>query len=157
MDLVINHTSIEHEWFKKATENKENKYGNYYFIREGKGKKHCKAPNNWQSAFSGSTWKKIDSLLGYFYLHLYCDTQADLNYDNEKVVKEVENIIKFYLDKGVYCFRRDVINQIYKSSLKNDYPLVIHNGGSKYYLIRIKCLKFYHIYEMRFLIIMILS
>lgn len=116
MDLVINHTSTEHEWFKKAIEEKENKYRNYYFIKQGKGKKQNKAPNNWQSAFSGSAWKKIDSLPGYYYLHLYCDTQADLNYDNEEVIKEVEEIIKFYLDKGVYGFRCDVINQIYKSS-----------------------------------------
>lgn len=141
MDLVINHTSTEHEWFKKAIEEKENKYRNYYFIKQGKGKKQNKAPNNWQSAFSGSAWKKIDSLPGYYYLHLYCDTQADLNYDNEEVIKEVEEIIKFYLDKGVYGFRCDVINQIYKSSLKNDYRLVIHNRGSKYYLNQDKMFK----------------
>ena len=82
MDLVINHTSTEHEWFKKAIETPEIKYRNYYFIKEGKGRNHKKEPNNWQSCFTGKAWEKIPSLPGYFYMHLYCDTQADLNYSN---------------------------------------------------------------------------
>lgn len=133
MDLVINHTSTEHEWFKKAIETPENKYRNYYFIKEGKGKNHKKEPNNWQSCFTGKAWEKIPSLPGYFYMHLYCDTQADLNYSNPEVIKEVEDILKFWLDKGVYGFRCDVINHIYKSSLKNDYSHILYNKGLKYY------------------------
>lgn len=134
MDLVVNHTSTEHEWFKKAINEKDSKYKNYYYIEEGKGRKKNKAPNNWQSCFTGTAWKKIDSMPGYYYMHLFCDTQADLNYHNEDVIKEVEDIIKFWLDKGVYGFRCDVINHIYKSSLKNDYSLRLYGRGTKYYI-----------------------
>ena len=133
MDLVINHTSTEHEWFKKAIEPEENKYRDYYFIKEGKGKKHNKMPNNWQSCFTGPAWKKIDSLPGYYYMHLFCDTQADLNYYNEEVIKEVEDILRFWLDKGVYGFRCDVINKIRKSSLKDDHTRPLYFKGLKYY------------------------
>ena len=133
MDLVINHTSTEHEWFKKAIEEPKNKYRDYYFIKEGKGQKHKKAPNNWQSCFTGSAWEKIPSLPGYYYMHLYCDTQADLNYENEEVIKEVEDILKFWLDKGVYGFRCDVINHIWKSTLKDDHTHFLYNKGMKYY------------------------
>ncbi len=133
MDLVINHTSTEHEWFKKAIQTPENKYRNYYFIKEGKGKKRNKEPNNWQSCFTGKAWKKIPELPGYFYMHLYCDTQADLNYSNPEVINEVEDVLRFWLDKGVYGFRCDVINHIYKSTLKNDYSHLLYNRGVKYY------------------------
>lgn len=133
MDLVINHTSTDHEWFKKATEEKENKYRNYYYILKGKGKNFNKAPNNWQSCFTGSAWKKVDNLPGYYYMHLYCDTQADLNYHNEDVIQEVESVLRFWLDKGVYGFRCDVINHIYKSSLKDDHTKLLYNRGLKYY------------------------
>ena len=131
MDLVINHTSTEHEWFKKAIETPENKYRNYYYIKKGKNTK--KPPNNWDSMFTGSAWKKVDNLPGYYYMHLFCDTQADLNYHNEEVIKEVESILKFWLDKGVYGFRCDVINHIYKTSLKDDHSRILYNKGIKYY------------------------
>ena len=131
MDLVINHTSTEHEWFKKAIETPENKYRNYYYIKKGKNSK--KPPNNWDSMFTGSAWKKVDNLPGYYYMHLFCDTQADLNYHNEEVIKEVESILKFWLDKGVYGFRCDVINHIYKTSLKDDHSRILYNKGIKYY------------------------
>ena len=133
MDLVINHTSTEHEWFKKAIEPEQNKYRDYYIIEKGKGKNNKKVPNNWSSAFSGTCWKEIPSLKGMYYMHLFCDTQADLNYKNENVIKEIEEIIKFWLDKGVYGFRCDVINQIYKTTLKNDYSKLLFNKGQKYY------------------------
>ena len=133
MDLVINHTSTEHKWFKEAIKSKDNPYRDYYIIREGKGKHKNKYPNNWQSAFTGTAWEKIEGS-NDFYLHLYAKNQADLNYKNPKVVKEVESILKFWLDKGVYGFRCDVINQIYKTSLKNDYTKFLKFRGSKYYL-----------------------
>ena len=133
MDLVINHTSTEHEWFKKAIEPEKNKYRDYYFIKEGRGKKHKKMPNNWQSCFTGPAWEKVDSLPGYYYMHLFCDTQADLNYHNEEVIKEVEDILRFWLDKGVYGFRCDVINKIWKSSLKDDHTRALYFKGLKYY------------------------
>lgn len=132
MDLVVNHTSTEHEWFKKAVDG-DKKYQNYYIIKEGKGKNKKKVPNNWSSAFSGTCWKEIPSLPGKYYMHLYCDTQADLNYKCSDIIDEVENILKFWLDKGVYGFRCDVINHIYKTTLKNDYSHLLFNKGQKYY------------------------
>lgn len=128
MDLVINHTSTKCEWFKEAIKGNP-KYQDYYIIKEGKGNK---APNNWDSAFTGSAWEKIENSNKYF-LRLFCDTQADLNYNNENVILEVEGIIKFWLDKGVYGFRCDVINSIYKTSLENDNPLKLYNKGTKFY------------------------
>lgn len=128
MDLVINHTSTKCDWFQEAIKGNK-KYEDYYIIKEGK---NGKVPNNWDSAFTGSAWKKIDNTNKY-YLCLFCDTQVDLNYHNEEVIKEVENIIKFWLDKGVYGFRCDVINNIFKTSLKNDNPLKLYNKGTKYY------------------------
>ena len=130
MDLVVNHTSTEHHWFKSAISSPTSPYRDYYIIREGNGKK---PPNNWDSAFSGSAWKRINDSSD-FYMHLFCDTQADLNFNNPKVIEEVKNILRFYLEKGVYGFRCDVINYIYKSSLKNDSPLKIFGKGRKYYL-----------------------
>lgn len=132
MDLVINHTSTEHEWFKKAISEPNSKYRAYYFIRNAK--KNGKAPNNWQSAFSGSAWKEVEGTKGTYYMHLFCDSQADLNYKNEEVIKEVEDILRFWLDKGVYGFRCDVINHLFKTSLKDDHSKLIYGKGQKYYL-----------------------
>lgn len=132
MDLVINHTSTSHDWFKKAIEPTKNKYRDYYIIQ--KGKSETEPPNNWESCFTGSAWEKIDSLPGYYYLHLFDKTQADLNYHNEDVIKEVEDILSFWLDKGVYGFRCDVINKIYKSSYEDDLTSTKAIKGEKYYL-----------------------
>lgn len=128
MDLVINHTSTKSKRFIEAFNGNE-KYKEYYYFEKGKKNK---APNNWDSAFTGSAWKKVPNSNEY-YLCLFCDTQADLNYHNEEVIKEVEHIIKYWLDKGVYGFRCDVINNIYKTSLKNDNFLKLYNKGTKYY------------------------
>lgn len=130
MDLVINHTSTEHEWFKKAVSDPNSPYRNYYIIQKGS---KTKAPNNWDSMFSGKAWKKFPNSDDEYYLHLFCDDQADLNYHNHQVVEEIKDIIKFWLDKGVYGFRCDVINCLYKSTLKNDSPFKILEKGSKYY------------------------
>ncbi len=116
MDLVINHTSDQHKWFKEALKDKNSKYRDYYYFRKGNGKK---PPNNWNGAFSGSCWEKVNGEENMYYLHLFTKEQPDLNFHNEEVVKEIENILKFYLDKGVYGFRCDVINDIYKTSLDN--------------------------------------
>jgi len=131
MDLVINHTSTEHAWFKEAIKDiPNNKYRDYYIIKDGKGDK---VPNNWDSAFTGTCWKKIDGLDNKYYMHLYCDTQADLNYHNENVILEIEDIMKFWLDKGVYGFRCDVINNIFKTSLQDDSIFKLYNKGEKFY------------------------
>lgn len=129
MDLVINHTSDQHLWFQEALKNKDSKYRNYYYFRKGNGKK---PPNNWNSAFSGSCWERVPNEENMYYLHLFTKEQPDLNYHNEEVIKEVENILKFYLDKGVAGFRCDVINQIYKTSLDNGKFSLFSRGREHY-------------------------
>ena len=129
MDLVINHTSTDHIWFQAALSDKNSKYRNYYYFREGNGKK---PPNNWNSSFSGSCWEKVKGEENMYYLHLYTVEQADLNYHNPEVIDEVEKILKFYLDKGVAGFRCDVINQIYKTTLANG-KFRFFNCGKEHY------------------------
>lgn len=110
MDMVINHTSIEHEWFKKALSSKDSPYRDYYIIREGRrvGKKLL-PPTNWTSSFTGSAWERIGDS-DEFYLHLFCKEQADLNWENPKVREEIIDILNFWLAKGVDGFRFDVFN-----------------------------------------------
>ena len=129
MDLVINHTSNQHPRFQEALKNKDSKYRNYYYFRKGNGKK---PPNNWNSAFSGSCWEKVPNEDNMYYLHLFTKEQPDLNYHNEEVIKEVENILRFYLDKGVSGFRCDVINQIYKTNLENGKFSLFSRGREHY-------------------------
>ena len=130
MDFVINHTSTSHTWFQEAIKDPKSKYRDYYIIRSGKGKRK---PNNWDSCFTGTCWNHMPGSIGEYYMHLFCDTQADLNYKNHLVVEEIKDIIRFWLDKGVYGFRCDVINCIYKTTLKNDNPFKLFDKGSKYY------------------------
>lgn len=130
MDLVVNHTSSEHEWFQKALQG-EQPYHDYYIFQKGKSAK--KPPNNWSSMFTGSAWKYVESL-DEWYLHLYAEQQPDLNWHNEAVVQEVEKILRFYLDKGVYGFRCDVINQIYKESYEDGKGLFPSGRGQEHYL-----------------------
>lgn len=129
MDLVINHTSTNHIWFQKALQDKSSKYRDYYYFK--KGIKNG-PPNNWNGSFSGSCWEKVPNEENMYYLHLYTIEQADLNYHNVEVIKEVENIIEFYLKKGIKGFRCDVINQIYKTSLDNG-KFSFFNCGKEHY------------------------
>lgn len=129
MDLVINHTSTDHVWFKEALKDKNSKYRDYYYFRKGSGKKK---PNNWNTSFSGSAWEKVEGEDNMYYLHLFTKEQADLNYHNEEVIKEVENILEFYLKLGVYGFRCDVINEIYKTSFENG-KFRFFNRGKEFY------------------------
>jgi len=129
MDLVVNHTSNEHYWFKEALKDKNSPYRDYYIFKEGKGKK---PPNNWVGAFSGPVWEKVENEENTYYLHLFTKEQVDLNYKNEKVIEEVKNILKFYLDKGVVGFRCDVISQIYKTSFKNGRFAFFSRGREHY-------------------------
>ncbi|EKB21540.1 alpha,alpha-phosphotrehalase [Aeromonas veronii] len=110
MDIVVNHTSTEHAWFKSALGNKNSPYRDYYIWRDPVD--GC-VPNNWQSKFGGSAWE-LDSATGQFYLHLFAREQADLNWENPAVRAEVKNIIHFWAKKGVDGFRLDVINLISK-------------------------------------------
>ena len=115
LDLVVNHTSDEHEWFIDSAKNPEGPHGDYYIWRKPKGKQH---PNNWTSFFSGPAWEKVDSR-DEEYLHLFSKKQPDLNWENPKVRDDVCAIIDFWREKGVDGFRLDVINYISKTSLED--------------------------------------
>lgn len=111
MDIVVNHTSTEHAWFKSALGDKNSPYRDYYIWRDPVD---GGVPNNWQSKFGGSAWE-LDELTGQYYLHLFAREQADLNWENPAVRAEVKNIIHFWAKKGVDGFRLDVINLISKN------------------------------------------
>ncbi|WP_235887898.1 glycoside hydrolase family 13 protein [Neobacillus paridis] len=111
MDLVVNHTSDEHIWFVESKKSKDNPYRDYYFWRKGK---EGQEPNNWGSVFGGSAWQ-YDETTDEYYLHLFSKKQPDLNWENPKLRKEVYNMMKFWLDKGIDGFRMDVINMISKN------------------------------------------
>ncbi|MFM5593081.1 alpha,alpha-phosphotrehalase [Aeromonas veronii] len=110
MDIVVNHTSTEHAWFKSALGDKNSPYRDYYIWREPVD---GAVPNNWQSKFGGSAWE-LDPATGQYYLHLFAREQADLNWENPAVRAEVKKIIHFWANKGVDGFRLDVINLISK-------------------------------------------
>jgi len=106
MDLVPNHTSDQHEWFKESRKSKDNPYSDYYYWAD-------KPFNDWQSKFLGSAWA-FDEVRGQYYLHSYAPEQPDLNWDNPMVVKEMQDVVDFWVDLGVDGFRCDVIDQISK-------------------------------------------
>ncbi|MCX4047334.1 alpha,alpha-phosphotrehalase [Aeromonas caviae] len=110
MDIVVNHTSTEHAWFKSALGDKHSPYRDYYIWKDSVD---GGVPNNWQSKFGGSAWE-LDSATGQYYLHLFAREQADLNWENPAVRAEVKKIIHFWAKKGVDGFRLDVINLISK-------------------------------------------
>jgi oligo-1,6-glucosidase len=114
MDLVVNHSSDEHEWFKQSRSSKDNPYRDYYIWRPGRGKNGKKPPNNWSSRFAGSAWE-FDEKTGEYYLHLFSKKQPDLNWDNPKVRQEVADICNYWFDLGVDGFRCDVIIYISKA------------------------------------------
>ena len=111
MDLVVNHTSDQHQWFLESKKGDDNPYHDYYYWR--KGKSHGRKPNNWMSTFGGDAWE-YDEGLDEYYLHLFAKEQPDLNMDNPKVREEVKDIMRFWLDMGVDGFREDVITFISK-------------------------------------------
>ncbi|WP_325985191.1 MULTISPECIES: alpha,alpha-phosphotrehalase [Pseudomonas] len=110
LDIVVNHTSIEHAWFQQARSSLDNPYRDFYIWRD--------EPNNWESKFGGSAWE-YEAQTGQYYLHLFDHTQADLNWDNPRVRAEVFKMMRFWRDKGVGGFRLDVINLISKPA---DFP-----------------------------------
>jgi len=115
LDLVVNHTSDEHEWFVDSVQNPDGKHGDYYIWRRTNGNT---PPNNWNSFFSGPAWEKVDER-DEWYLHLFSKKQPDLNWENEDVRDDVCAIIDFWRNKGVDGFRLDVINYISKTSLSD--------------------------------------
>ncbi|MBV0923002.1 alpha-glucosidase [Halomicroarcula limicola] len=110
MDLVVNHTSVDHEWFQKSRRG-DPEYEDYYIWREGDGDG---PPNNWQSFFGGSAWTYDEEREAY-YLHLYDTSQPDLNWENEAVRRDVFETIEWWLEKGIDGFRMDVINLLSKA------------------------------------------
>lgn len=118
LDLVANHTSDQHEWFKQSRLSKDNPYRNFYIWRDGK---NGGPPNNYTSFFGGNAWQK-DPRTGQYYLHLFARQQPDLNWDNPDVRDHVYDIMRFWLDKGVSGFRMDVITYISKHKGLPDLP-----------------------------------
>jgi len=116
MDLVVNHTSDEHDWFINSKESKGNPYRDYYIWE--KGKNENKPPSNWESFFGGSTWT-YDKSTDEYYLHLFTKKQPDLNWENSEMRNKIYKMMRWWLNKGIDGFRMDVINMISKDK---DFP-----------------------------------
>jgi len=128
MDLVVNHTSDEHRWFE-ASRRRQEPYTDYYIWRPALP--NGKPPNNWTGFFMGSAWQ-WDPVRGEYYLHLFDKKQPDLNWNNPAVLTEIENVLRFWLDRGVAGFRCDVITCLYKTSLQDGKGLPIVRGMEHY-------------------------
>lgn len=118
MDLVVNHTSDEHEWFKEALRNPNSKYADYYIFRETKD---GNPPNNWRSYFGGSAWERVPGTDRY-YLHAFSRKQPDLNWENEELREEIYKMVNYWLDKGLGGFRIDAICNIKKRIEYGTFP-----------------------------------
>lgn len=110
MDLVVNHTSDEHQWFVESKKSKDNQYRDYYIWKEGK---NGKEPNNWGGCFGGSAWE-YDKETDMYFLHCFSKKQPDLNWENPQVRKEVFDMMSWWCEKGIDGFRMDVISMISK-------------------------------------------
>ena len=111
MDLVVNHTSDEHNWFIESRKSKDNPYRDYYIWKDPV---NGKEPNNWGGVFGGSAWE-YDEKTQMYYLHLFSKKQPDLNWENEKVRREVYDMMTFWCEKGIDGFRMDVISMVSKN------------------------------------------
>lgn len=134
-DMVFNHTSTNHKWFQKALQGNQ-EYKDYYFFKKGR---NGNPPTNWESKFGGNAWKYVEQLDEY-YLHLFDETQADLNWKNPKVRQEMAKIVNFWIDKGIKGFRFDVINLIDKECFEDDTQGV----GKRFYTDRPLVHKYLH-------------
>ncbi|RLQ96805.1 alpha,alpha-phosphotrehalase [Falsibacillus albus] len=131
MDIVVNHTSTDHEWFQEAKSSKDNPLRDFYIWKDGKP--DGSEPTNWQSKFGGNAWK-YDEETGQYYLHLFDVTQADLNWENEELREKVYDMMRFWAEKGVDGFRLDVINLISKDQdFPDDDGSVPPGDGRKFY------------------------
>ena len=128
MDLVVNHCSDEHEWFKKACEDPDGEYGKFFYIEDYK--EGNPLPCNWRSYFGGSVWEKLPGHDDKIYLHVFHKKQPDLNWENPKLRKEVYKMINWWLDKGIAGFRIDAIINIKKKLPFSDYPVDGDDGLS---------------------------
>lgn len=125
LDLVVNHTSDQHQWFQEAKKSKDNPYHDYYIWKD-------EVPNNWGSSFGGSAWEYVEAVDQY-YLHCFAKEQPDLNWDNPKVREDVYDILRFWLDKGIDGFRMDVITLISKDPTFPDGPIIQNKAYGSYY------------------------
>ncbi|KAK2752731.1 hypothetical protein FQN55_005860 [Onygenales sp. PD_40] len=138
MDLVVNHTSDQHEWFKQSKSSPQSPYRDWYIWKKPKydADGTSRPPNNWRSHFGGSAWE-LDPASNEYYLHLYAKEQPDLNWTNPGVRAEVHRLVRHWLDKGVDGFRLDVINFISKDPDLPDAPITDPSqpwqDGSMYY------------------------
>lgn len=114
MDMVLNHTSTDCKWFQESRKSKDNPYRHYYIWKD--------TPNNWESFFGGDAWK-LDTLTNEYYLHKFAVRMADLNWSNPAVVKEMQKVLRFWLDKGIDGFRFDVINFLNTDDVTTDNPV----------------------------------
>lgn len=125
MDLVVNHCSDEHDWFKKACENPDGPYGKYFYIET---MQNGKFPNNWRSYFGGPVWDKLPGHDDRCYMHVFHKKQPDLNWENPKLRQEVYKMINWWLEKGVAGFRIDAIMNIKKPDVHTCYPADREDG-----------------------------
>ncbi|MFQ0996872.1 alpha,alpha-phosphotrehalase [Gilliamella sp. CG25] len=126
MDMVFNHTSTEHPWFKSALD-KTSPFRSFYIWKDAKA--NGSEPNNWRSKFGGNAWQWHEQS-GQYYLHLFAKQQADLNWENPTVRQEIKNVCQFWADKGVDALRLDVINLVSK---QQDFPDDVNGDGRRYY------------------------
>jgi trehalose-6-phosphate hydrolase len=121
VDMVVNHTSTQCEWFQESRKSVDNPYRNYYIWRS--------EPNNWESFFGGSAWE-FDSITNQYYYHQFDKTMPDLNWANPALIEEIQNVLRFWLDLGVDGFRLDVINFLTTDGVTLDNPTI--NGEQKH-------------------------
>jgi len=133
MDLVVNHTSDEHSWFKESRKSKDNSYRDFYIWRPAK---NGSEPNNWRSFFGGSAWQ-YDEHTGEYYLCLFTKKQPDLNWENPQVREEIYKMMNWWLQKGIDGFRMDVINMLSKAPGLPDAPVMNNDRyqfGGRYFI-----------------------
>ncbi|KAI5466638.1 family 13 glycoside hydrolase [Mariannaea sp. PMI_226] len=133
LDLVMNHTSDQHEWFKESRKSKDNPYRDWYVWKPAKydADGNRQPPNNWQAHFQGSVWE-YDETTDEYYLHLFCKEQPDLNWENPAVRDKVHEVMRFWLDRGIDGFRMDVINFISKDQAFPDSDKTVLPGTEHY-------------------------
>jgi oligo-1,6-glucosidase len=133
MDLVVNHTSDQHPWFRAARKSKGDPHRDFYIWRPGR---EGREPNNWVSFFGGSAWA-YDELTGDYYLHLFAPEQPDLNWENPRVRREVYDMMRWWLDRGIDGFRMDAITLLSKAPGLPDAPVTApgrYQWGGRYFV-----------------------
>ena len=131
LDLVVNHTSDQHKWFKESRKSKNNPYSDYYIWKDPNP--DGTPPNNWGSSFGGPAWEYAPER-GQYYLHLFAKEQPDLNWENKNVRQDVYRIMKYWLELGIDGFRMDVISLISKDPTFPDGPLIQNKSYGNYYI-----------------------